>query len=100
METKFPLAWSYLQDNRKKLEQREKGKFKNESWYAFGYAKSMTLFRRPKIVVPDYNNVASFAIDENGFFYKTGYGVLPKVSPGSTLYLLGLLVLDLLALSV
>jgi hypothetical protein len=36
----------------------------------------MTLFQRPKIVVPDYNNTASFTSDDQGHFFKTGYGII------------------------
>jgi hypothetical protein len=70
---------------------REGGRFKGPNWYAFGYPKSMTLFSRPKIVVPDYNNTASFTIDVNGHFFKTGYGLLPKDDVHSPKYLLALL---------
>ncbi len=87
----YPLAMAYLQNNKKQLSAREKGKFKGQSWYGFGYPKSMTLFQCPKIVVPDYNNVASFTLDEEGHFYKTGYGILANDSLLSPLYLLGLL---------
>jgi type I restriction-modification system DNA methylase subunit len=87
----FPLTYSYLQENRNALSQREGGKFKNRNWYAFGYPKSMTLFQRTKIIVPDYNNVASFTFDDGGLFYKTGYGLLLKDDALSPFYILGLL---------
>jgi hypothetical protein len=51
----------------------------------------MTLFQIPKIVVPDYNNIASFTLDIDGHFFKTGYGVMPKGTPLSPLYILGVL---------
>ena len=87
----FPKAHSYLELNKTKLMKREGGRFKGPNWYAFGYPKSMTLFSRPKIVVPDYNNTASFTIDANGHFFKTGYGLLPKDDRHSPKYLLALL---------
>ena len=86
-----PLAYNYLQENKSILTAREKGKFKGENWYAFGYPKSMTLFQKNKIVVPDYNNKASFTIDDQGFFYKTGYGIILKDSSTAQAYILGLL---------
>jgi len=91
MSQDFPLVWSYLQLNEVKLREREAGKFKGSNWYAFGYPKSMTLFEAPKIIVPDYNNVASFSYDNRGHFYKTGYGVLLKEGSHSPLYIIGLL---------
>ncbi|MCL5022547.1 MAG: hypothetical protein M1497_04120 [Nitrospirae bacterium] len=91
MTTKFPLAFDYLKANRISLSGREKGKFKGQNWYAFGYPKSMALFQKPKIIVPDYNNVASFSLDEDGHFYKTGYGILLNNTSLSPLYVLALL---------
>ena len=88
---KFPLAWAYLQENRKQLGDRERGKFKGANWYAFGYPKSMTLFQLEKIVVPDYNNVGSFTVDPLGHFYKTGYGLLINDQRVSALFLTALL---------
>jgi hypothetical protein len=51
----------------------------------------MTLFQKHKIIVPDYNNEASFTFDPKGHFFKTGYGILLKDSSLSQMYLLGLL---------
>jgi hypothetical protein len=88
----YPLTYAYLRSHKAALEAREKGKFKGPNWYAFGYPKSMTLFQLPKLIVPDYNNKPSFTRDEYGNFFKTGYGVIPKISAQeSPLYLLGLL---------
>jgi hypothetical protein len=91
MSRKFPLAMAYLEANKATLVSREKGRFKGENWYAFGYPKSMTLFQKSKIVVPDYNNVVSFTLDTGGHFYKTGYGIIANDTSLSLLYLLGLL---------
>lgn len=91
MENKFPLTFAYLKENKSTLAAREKGKFKGANWYAFGYPKSMTLFQRKKIIVPDYNNVASFTFDTDGYFYKTGYGIIVKNASMSPLYILGLI---------
>ena len=91
MSNRFPLAFKYLEANKDTLVAREKGRFKGQNWYAFGYPKSMTLFRKPKIIVPDYNNRASFTIDLQGHFYKTGYGVIVNDGSLSPMYILGLL---------
>jgi type I restriction-modification system DNA methylase subunit len=91
MQRKYPYAFDYLRINRDSLSSREKGRFKGENWYAYGYPKSMTLFQRPKIVVPDYNNEASFTLDDDGHFFKTGYGIIIKELHWSPLYVLGLL---------
>ena len=88
--SKYPKAFAYLEENKTALMHREKSKFKS-NWYAFGYPKSMHLFQQSKIVVPDYNNVASFSFDEEGHFYKTGYGIILKDNSLSPFYVLGLL---------
>jgi len=91
MSSKFPFTLAYLEANKEILMAREKGKFKGPNWYAYGYPKSMTLFQKSKIIVPDYNNIASFAFDSGGHFYKTGYGILLKDELLSPFYVLGLL---------
>ena len=88
---KYPRALAYLSENKGILGQREKGRFKGNNWYTFGYPKSMHLFQYPKIIVPDYNNSPSFTLDLNKNFYKTGYGVIVENTPMSLLYILGLL---------
>jgi len=92
LSRKYPRAYAYLKSHKAALAAREKGKFKGANWFAFGYPKSMTLFQLPKLVVPDYNNVASFTFDDQGHFYKTGYGIiLNHEVKESVLYTLGLL---------
>jgi hypothetical protein len=88
---RFPLALRYLEENKSILMQRESGKFRGSNWFAFGYPKSMHRFQRMKIIVPDYNNVPSFTYDQDGNFYKTGYGILVEGYSLSSLYVLGLL---------
>ena len=88
----FPKAWNYLLANETALRNREHGRFRDEEgWYAFGYPKSMTLFQEEKLIVPDYNNRAAYSFDTKGFFYKTGYGIIPINDHSSIQYLLGLL---------
>jgi type I restriction-modification system DNA methylase subunit len=91
MTSKYPLILAYLGANKGKLSGREKGKFRGRQWFAFGYPKSMTLFQKPKIIVPDYNNKPSFTIDNGGHFFKTGYGIILKQNSLSPLFILGLL---------
>jgi hypothetical protein len=92
LETDYSLAYGYLRSHKATLSEREGGRFKGADWFAFGYPKSMTLFQQPKVVVPDYNNVASFTYDNAGHFYKTGYGViLGEERRESPFYVLGLL---------
>jgi len=91
MGNRFTLAYEYFQANREVLARREKGRFRGEGWYRFGYPKSMTMFHRTKLVVPDYNDEASFSFDNQGYFFKTGYGAIATEPTASPYFILGLL---------
>lgn len=97
-EKKYPKAWQYLLENKKTLENREKGKMKGDRWYAYVYPKNQTLFSKPKIMTQVLANKASFTYDKEGKYYFVGggnaggYGV--KLKPESELspyYITGLL---------
>jgi type I restriction-modification system DNA methylase subunit len=91
LQTRYPATFEYLASTKGILGEREKGRFSGPEWYQFGYPKSMTRFQYQKIVVPDYNNVASFTLDMGGHFFKTGYGVALREATYSPFYILGLL---------
>ena len=87
----YPLAFEYFSRHKKFLTSREKGKFEGKDWWAFGYPKSMILFQKPKIVCPFYHITSAYAFDTDGYFFKTGYGILLKDTALSYPYILGLL---------
>jgi type I restriction-modification system DNA methylase subunit len=93
IKKKFPLAYDYLLQNKKVLEDREEGRFSGEEWYAYGRLQNVDLMLLPKILVPDIANFASFAFDEAGeFAFASGYGITLKAeAKESPAYLLGLL---------
>ena len=91
LSSKYPLAFEYLSKHKKFLTSREKEKFEGKDWWAFGYPKSMILFQKPKIVCPFYHITSAYAFDTNGYFFKTGYGILLKNTDLPNLYILGLL---------
>ncbi|MBI4328140.1 MAG: Eco57I restriction-modification methylase domain-containing protein [Chloroflexi bacterium] len=93
LRKKFPLAYGYLRENKKLLEEREEGRMRGEEWYAFIYPKNIELMSTPKILVPDIADFASFAFDADGAFaFTTGYGItLKQDALESPAYLLGLL---------
>jgi hypothetical protein len=82
-----------LLENRKDLENREKGKMKHERWYAYVYPKNLNLFGRPKIITPDIAPRSSFALDEKGeFSFVSGYGIILNEDLAYSLkFILGLL---------
>ena len=93
LRRKFPLAYDYLRQNKKALEEREEGRMRGDDWYAFVYPKNLELMSSPKILVPDIAAHSSFAFDESGeFAFTSGYGItLKKEAQESSAYLLGLL---------
>jgi type I restriction-modification system DNA methylase subunit len=93
LRRKFPLAWDYLRQNKKVLEEREEGRMRGNEWHAFIYPKNLELMSSPKILVPDIAAHGSFALDESGVFaFASGYGItLKSEARESPAYLLGLL---------
>jgi hypothetical protein len=98
---KFPGAWDYLNENRQKLEARERGKWKHAKWYAFGRSQNLSEMEQQKIMTPSIASRASFTLDATDHFYFVGsgggggggYGITIKdgsLSP-TYHYLLGLL---------
>jgi type I restriction-modification system DNA methylase subunit len=101
----YPLTWSYLEENRKLLSARNKGKMGQE-WYGYVYRKNHTRFNSPKLLVPSIATGSSFAADLHGTYYFVGSGGGGGGGYGITLleeahisysYLLGLLNSSLLS---
>jgi len=98
MAAEFPKAFTYLQACRKKLEMREKGRFKGETFYQFSRPQNFEVMSLPKIMVPAIAKRAEYAFDDKGehFFVGSGGGgggahaVLPNI-PIDLYYLCGIL---------
>ena len=73
MESKYPNIWAYLNENKKKLLERDRGKLKVE-WYAFGRTQNINQFYEPKIMTQVLANRASFTLDKKGVYYFVGGG--------------------------
>ena len=93
LRKKFPLAYDYLRQNKRVLEEREEGRMRGSQWYAYGRMQNVDLMLLPKILVPDIANISSFAFDDAGeFAFASGYGITLRTDAGvSPAYLLGLL---------
>ena len=96
MQTRFPLAWSYLKRNRRLLEDREKGKFKDDQWYRFGRSQNLGMWEQPKIMVPYMitNLAAYYDVSDNYYFINVttgGYGITVDESEIDYVYLCALL---------
>ncbi len=95
----YPLTWNYLEENRKRLSDRNRGKMGTQ-WYGYVYKKNHNRFGGPKILVPSIAQGSCFAIDLEGKYYFVGSGGGGGGGYGITLisdknisyhYLLGLL---------
>jgi len=96
MKRDYPLAWSYLNGNKKLLENREKGKFKDDQWYRYGRTQNLGLWEQPKLMIPYMITALAAYLDRSDHFYfinvtTGGYGITTR-HPAVTLpYLCGLL---------
>jgi len=101
LRSRFPGAWRYLESNRGTLEARERGKWRNPSWYAFSRSQNLGIMEQLKIMTPSIASRASFSLDQHGHLYFVGsgggggggYGITLKraLPAGSEFALLGLL---------
>lgn len=71
---KYEGVWSYLEENKKRLEDRESGKMKRKDWYAYVYPKNRTLFEKRKILTQVLSNSNKFVLDDKGEYYFVGGG--------------------------
>ncbi len=75
----FPRTFNYLNENKRYLEERERGRMRGLYWYAYVYPKNIDVMKMAKILVPDIANRASFALDETGEYeFTSGYGIILK----------------------
>ena len=79
LDREFPKAASYLRQNRKKLEQREGGKFSGPTWYRFSRSQNLGIQGRAKLCVPRLVNQLHAGLDEVGTY----------CAPSTTLTLVG-----------
>jgi type I restriction-modification system DNA methylase subunit len=93
MRKAFPRTLEYLTSNKSRLENREHGRMRGASWYAYIYPKNIDIMKAPKILIPDIAARASFALDDQGeYAFTSGYGItLKEAVAESPKYVLGLL---------
>jgi type I restriction-modification system DNA methylase subunit len=78
LENKYPRAYSYLSNFRKRLETRGTENMNYPSWYALWCPRNKSLFESPKIVTPDICKGCEFSVDDSGGIYlpDTAYGIV------------------------
>jgi len=89
MSTSYPKAWKYLTANRGRLENREGGKWRGQSWYGYSRIQNMFEFQKPKLLVPYMVDRVRAAYDGSGGLYMVnvttgGYGIIlnrPELYP-------------------
>jgi type I restriction-modification system DNA methylase subunit len=98
---RFPKISDYLNINKKRLQDRERGKFRDGHWYRFGRSQNLGIQSRIKICVPRLVDrlCAGFDADGSHFLDNVDVGGVTLI-PGQKYdlrYLLGLLNSKLLA---
>ena len=96
MEQMYPLAWEYLKRNKKLLQNREKGKFKDSEWYRFGRSQNLGLWEQSKVMIPYMINRLSAYPDLSDYTYFVnvttgGYGIVLDEVYCDLLYFSGLI---------
>ena len=91
----YPLAWLYLTDNRKYLEEREGGKMRGAGWFGYTRNQALDVMQESKVFTPDIAQRASFSLDGTGNVFFSGgvaggYGILVSDQYQRS-YILGLL---------
>lgn len=89
----YPLGWNYLQENRKALSGREKGKMVGDQFYSYIYPKNLVDFAQPKIMTPDIAKGTQFTFDNCNLYHTTTVYSLSfnQNRRESPLYFLGIL---------
>jgi len=96
MQEQYPFAWAYLKQNKRLLEDREKGKFKDHQWYRFGRSQNLGMWEQPKLMIPYMiTDLAAYYDQSDNFYFINvttgGYGITVDETTISYPYLCGLL---------
>jgi len=91
IQTEFPLAWEYLKENKKSLEVREYGRFK-DMWWQYSRPQNLVEFDTSKISLPYMANQNQATFDNNNNYHTTKvYSLSFKNDLYLPLYILGIL---------
>ncbi|MGH9428346.1 MAG: TaqI-like C-terminal specificity domain-containing protein, partial [Terriglobia bacterium] len=96
LERDYPKAHKYLLENKRVLENREGGKFRDKQWYRFGRSQNLGMWEQPKLLIPYMITELSAFFDRSHrycFVNVTtgGYGLTVDGSSVSLAYVCGLL---------
>ena len=80
MKRSWTLGWDYLNRNKKLLQDREGGKFRDSEWYRYGRTQNLGMWEQPKLMVPYMTTRLAAYLDRGDGFYfinvtTGGYGL-------------------------
>ncbi|NQU25202.1 MAG: N-6 DNA methylase, partial [Candidatus Nealsonbacteria bacterium] len=94
----FPVAYAYLDGNKKKLAKRvwfgKNAEQLSGQWYGMMYLDSCSAFRKPHLLTPSLSDQSNFSLGENLLFATGTAGVtsiIPTLDCVGLSYLLGIL---------
>jgi hypothetical protein len=98
----YPATASYLLENKRTLETRERGKFRDAQWYRFGRSQNLGIQARVKLCVPRLVDRLYAAYDARGNHFLDnvdvgGVTLKPRAREQGLEFLLGLINCTLLA---
>ena len=96
IERKYPKTAAYLSANKKRLESRERGKFRGGDWYRFGRSQNLGIQGRVKLCVPRLVEALHGTYDSQGEYFLDnvdvgGLTLKPAYEHVGLLFLLGLI---------
>jgi hypothetical protein len=102
LSAEFPKSASYLAENKVRLQERERGKFKDAHWYRFGRSQNLGIQSRAKLCVPRLVDRLCAGFDSDGSHFLDnvdvgGVTLKPEQTKYDLKYLLGLLNAKLIA---
>jgi hypothetical protein len=94
LQANAPRTLEYLRECKSRLDKREKGRFKGESWFCYGRPQNLSRFEvAEKILMPDVANRGECCLDTSGIWIlDTAYAI--ELLPTSLIkpqYILGIL---------
>src|SRR5690606_4968457 len=87
MRTRYPGAYEYLSRHRQRLESRERGRFRGETFYRYGRPQNLKFLgaREPKVVIPDVANQGRALLDRcSAMVLDSAYALRPLAESGLT----------------
>ena len=78
LKSRYPLTYKYLTSIKGELKNRDKGKKRYETWYAYGRTQGLTRVKGSTLLTPFLNNKSTFVKFSKDALFMGGYIVYPK----------------------